>query len=121
MSDAIYIASKTKHGERWRHIASVFPVISSWIYESEPYATLDWPGLWRRCMDEVCRSKALVIYREPGEELKGAWCEFGAALSRGIPIHAVGIEEFNIAKADGVTHHRTMKDAVTAALAEPIR
>jgi hypothetical protein len=67
------------------------------------------------------RLKIIMISREPDEVLKGGWIELGAALSCGVPVHAVGIEEFTVAKFKGITHHRTMKEAVTAALAEPHR
>lgn len=119
--DAIYIASKTKHAERWRQIASVHPVSSTWIYEAGQGETNDFDDLWWRCLREASTSKALVVYREPGEVLKGAWVEVGAALAHGVPVHAVGLDEFTIAKYRGITHHATMKDAMRAALKEPAR
>lgn len=118
---AIYIASKTKHADRWRKIASVHPVSSTWIYEAGEGQSADLNDLWRRCLLEAATSKALVAYREEGEVFKGGWVEIGAALSHGVPVHAVGLEEFTIAKFKGITHHRTMKEAVAAALKEPPR
>lgn len=117
----IYIASKTKHADRWRTIASVHPVSSTWIYEAGEGETSDYDDLWNRCLTEAANSKALVLYREADDVLKGGWIELGAALANGIPVHAVGIEEFTVAKYGKITHHRTMKDAVTAALKEPAR
>ncbi len=119
--DAIYIASKTKHADRWRKIASVHPVSSTWIYEAGEGQSADLNDLWRRCLLEAATSKALVAYREDGEVFKGGWVEIGAALAHGVPVHAVGLEEFTIAKFNGITHHRTMKEAVAAALKEPRR
>lgn len=117
----VYIASKVIHADRWRTVAAAHPISSSWIYEAGQGETTDFDDLWRRCMTEAANSKALVIYREPGEVMKGAWAELGVALSHGVPVHAVGIEEFTIAKFKGITHHASMKDAMTAALLEPSR
>ena len=120
-ANMIYIASKVKHADRWRKIASAHPVSSSWIYEAGEGETTDFNDLWSRCLAEATQSKALVAYREDGETMKGAWAEIGAALSHGVPVHAVGLEDFTIGKFQGITHHKTMKDAVTAALKEPRR
>lgn len=117
----IYIASKVKHAERWRAVASMHPVSSTWIYEAGNGETSDFDHLWRRCMAEAASSNALVIYREPDEILKGAWIEMGIAMAAGVPVHAVGIEEFTVAKYSAITHHRTMGAAVAAALDEPAR
>jgi hypothetical protein len=112
----IYIASKTKHGDRWRFLRDKVgePIISTWIDEAEDYATLDWKGLWLRCTGEASSAQVLIIYREPGEELKGAWVEMGAALASGVPVFAVGIEEFNVAKDGRIRHFASMKEAIAA-------
>jgi hypothetical protein len=119
--DKIYIASKTKHAERWRKIAETHPVSSTWIYEAGEGETADFHDLWQRCLSEAANSKAVVAYREQDETFKGGWVEIGAALAHGVPVHAVGLEEFTIATYRGITHHQTIKDAVTAALKEPSR
>lgn len=94
--ESIYIASKTVHGPRWQRLRSEgVPFISSWIDEYYPGATEDWADLWTRCVTEAASATALILYREPGEVLKGAWLEAGAALSHGVPVFAVGCEEFN--------------------------
>lgn len=115
--NGIYIASKTKHAERWRFLRDKLgeEIISTWIDEADDYATLDWPGLWRRCTSEASSAQVMILYREPSEELKGAWVELGAAMATGVPIFAIGIEDFNIAKDDRITHFRDMKSAISAA------
>ena len=120
-ADAIHIASKTKHADRWKKIASVDPVSSTWIFEAGEGETSDFNDLWLRCIAEASNSKALVAYHEEGEILKGAWMEMGAAMACGVPVHAVGFEGYTIGKSNLITHHATMKDAVAAALKEPRR
>jgi hypothetical protein len=44
---SIYIASKTKHADRWRTIANFYPVSSSWIYEAGEGETEDYHDLSR--------------------------------------------------------------------------
>lgn len=121
MTDArngIYIASKTKHADRWRLIRDKAgtPVISTWIDEAGDGESSDLHDLWRRCIHEASHCQVLVAYREKDEIFKGGWVEIGAALAVGIPVYAVGLDEFTISNYRGITHFPTMKDAVTAAL-----
>lgn len=114
----IYIASKTAHGRDWRELrATGVPIISTWIDEAEAGATSDWPDLWSRCVEEASTCAALVVYREPGEVLKGAWVEVGAALAAGRPVFAVGIDEFSVRHHPGITRCDLLADAVGRALA----
>lgn len=100
----IYIASKTKHGPRWQALRSLgAPIVSTWIDESGKGQTSDWPDLWRRCVHEASCAACLIVYREPGEILKGAWVEVGAALAKGRKVFAVGCEEFSIRHHPGIT------------------
>lgn len=114
---AIYIASKTKHADKWRRIAKLHAVNSTWIYEAGEGETSDFHDLWRRCMNESKTCTAMVVYREPDDILKGAWMEMGAAISHNIPVHAVGLEEFTIGKSKFVTHHPNIDAAIQAAAA----
>lgn len=124
----IYVASKAvAHGPHWRSLRDQgLPILSSWIDESDPGLTLDWPDLWHRCLTEVAKSSALIVYLEPGEVLKGAWIEVGAALALGIPVIGVGIEEHSIAKSGKIRITENLSAAidlamtfVTARAAEP--
>lgn len=110
---AIYIASKTKHAARWRELRSNgLPINSTWIDEAGEGESKDLADLWRRCISEASSASALLIYREPGEILKGAWIEMGVALAAGVPVYAVGIEEYTIANAAGVTHFADIESAL---------
>lgn len=114
----IYIASKTKHADRWKRLRSKgVPIISTWIDEAGVGETADFHDLWQRCLTESAGCSVLVSYREPGEVLKGGWVEIGAALAKGVPVYAVGLEEFTIAGYRGITHFPTIEAAIEAARA----
>jgi len=118
----IYIASKAKpeHAERWRQVAKYYPVNSTWIYEAGQGESQDIADLWRRCVHEAATASAIVVYREAGEVLRGAWVEMGAALAHGVPVFAVGLEDQGtIARDPRIQHFRTFKEAFTDALANP--
>lgn len=87
----VYVASKSVHGPRWitmrEHGA---PFVSSWIDESGPGQTSDWADLTARCVREAAAADGLIVYAEPGEILKGALIEWGAALAAGKPVVYVG-------------------------------
>lgn len=112
----IYIASKTKHAERWRKLRDVYgyPINSTWLDEAGPGESASLSDLWLRCIREASAASALVIYCEKDEVLKGAWIELGAALHAGVQIYAVGIEGFTVAHHPAIRHFPTMKDAMTA-------
>lgn len=88
----VYVASKVRHAPRWRALraAGRVRVVSTWIDEAGPGQTEDFPDLWRRCVAEAAAADATVVYGEPGETLKGALVEVGAALAAGKPVYAVG-------------------------------
>lgn len=78
----IYVASKTAHASMWREYRSVgAPIISTWIDEAGAGETTDFADLWTRCVMEARDALCLVLYRLPGEILKGALVEAGAALA----------------------------------------
>lgn len=87
----LYFASKVKHAERWRELrASGTPINSTWIDEAGQGQTGSHSDLARRCVDEAVAATAVVLYCEPGELLKGALVEVGAALGKGVPVYCVG-------------------------------
>lgn len=102
----IYVASKVVHAELWRDLRhwEKDPIISTWIDEAGVGESASLEDLWRRCVTEASTAGALIIYRRPDEVLKGAWVELGAALASGVPVFAVGIEEFTVANHAGITH-----------------
>lgn len=111
----IYTASKTTHAHKWRELRSAgWPVIATWIDESGPGETADFSDLWTRCVSEAASAMAVLLYREPGEVLKGAFVEAGAALASGVPVHAIGCGEFSFVNHPLVTQHATIDAALTA-------
>lgn len=116
MSPAIYTASKTVHAPRWREMrAAGWSVISTWIDEAGAGETACFEDLWKRCIGEAASADAVLLYREPGEVLKGAFIEAGAALASGKPVHAVGCAEFSFVSHPLVVQH---PDLVTKRIAE---
>jgi hypothetical protein len=87
----IYIASKTKHAQRWiEWRESGVNIISTWIDEAGEGASPDLADLCKRCINECLECDAMIIYREGEDYLKGAFIEMGVALTRKIPIILVG-------------------------------
>lgn len=91
MKRGIYIASKVKHAQKWRHLrATGAPIISSWIDEAGEGQTTSYDELAERCLREVMDSKAVILYCEPGDVLKGVLIEVGAALAANTQVYCVG-------------------------------
>lgn len=112
----IYIASKTKHGPRWRALrAAGEPIISTWIDEAEVGATSDWPDLWIRCVGEASCAAVTIVYAEAGEVLKGAWVEVGAALACGRRVIAVCVDEFSVFHHPSIERSSTIEEALRLA------
>lgn len=101
----VYIASKALHGPKWVQLRDAgLPIISTWIDESGVGETINWPGLWSRCISEASDCTHLIAYRELGEILKGAWAEVGAALAHGRKVILCGdFTEFSIKHHPNVT------------------
>ena len=97
----------------WRDLRSFekMPIISTWIDELYPD---DMDGLWQRCISEASNAQAFLILRRPDEVLKGAWIELGAALASGVPVYAVGIEEYTVAKDKRIRHFPNLVEARAA-------
>lgn len=113
----IYIASKTSHAPRWRQLrAEGLPVNSTWIDEAGKGETKCFTNLWGRCVGEAAGADAVIVYREPGEVLKGAFVEAGAALASGVPVYAVGCDEFSFIHHEGVRVCSSLDHAICAAL-----
>jgi hypothetical protein len=115
--EGLYIASKTRHAARWRALrASGVPVVSTWIDEAGEGETVDWAALWDRCIAEARSAKALVLYAEDGEALRGAYVEMGAALGAGVPVYlATPLDYCTAARHRGVTWCPSVDAAIAAA------
>lgn len=113
----IYIASKTRHADRWLTLrAAGAPIISTWIDEAGEGQSADLNNLWQRCISEAATCAVMIVYREPEDTLKGAWVEMGAAMAFGTPVFAVGLRDYTIAKYDRVRHFDTIEEAFKAAI-----
>ncbi len=87
----IYGASKVLHADLWKRLReSGVPIISTWIDEAGEGQSGDYSELSTRCLAEVASAKSVILYCEPGEVLKGAMVEVGAALALGVPVYCVG-------------------------------
>ncbi len=87
----IYTASKVKHAHLWQSLrAAGVPINSTWIDESRDKESPSLPELWARCVMEAATASAVLLYVEPGDLLKGALVEVGAALACGVPVYIVG-------------------------------
>lgn len=87
-----YVASKIKYAELWRTQRDRLGhnIISTWIDEAEEGQTNDYSELACRCITEIKKCDILLLYCKPGEVLKGALIEAGAALALGKEIRCVG-------------------------------
>lgn len=116
MTAKIYMASKTAHAPRWRKLRALgLPIISTWIDEAGVGETKCFTDLWRRCASEAAEADALIVYREPGEVLKGAFVEVGCALTAGKPVFAVGCDDLSFTHHALVTRVPDLESAIQAA------
>lgn len=91
MKSGIYTASKVIHAGMWlsyRHRG--WPIIATWIDEAGEGESASLEDLWVRCIKEASSAAVVLLYCEPGETLKGALVEVGAALASGVPVLVVG-------------------------------
>ncbi|WP_201829673.1 hypothetical protein [Microvirga zambiensis] len=110
----IYTASKTSHADKWKALrADGWNVISTWIDEAGIGETECFTDLWHRCISEAAEADYLIVYREPGEVLKGAFVEVGAALASGRPVLAIGCDEFSFTKHVSVYPYPTLEAALS--------
>lgn len=87
----IYFASKVKWAHKWRALREAgIPINSTWIDEVRNKQSLSLPDLWTRCVNEAKSAKAVILFVETGEILKGALVEVGAALGNGVRVLVVG-------------------------------
>jgi hypothetical protein len=118
---SIYMASKTAHAPRWRGLrADGFPIISTWIDEAGKGETSCFKDLWQRCVSEAATADCTIVYREPGEVLKGAFVEAGAALSAFRVVYAIGCDEFSFVNHPGVTRCETLAEALAFATGQRV-
>ena len=87
----IYIASKTKHAERWKKFRDEgINIISSWIDEAGQGESKSLRDLWIRNINEAKSADFLIMYNEPEEIPKGSLIELGAALANNVRVYWIG-------------------------------
>lgn len=118
MGRDIYIASKTRLAPRWRALRDErgLPIVSSWIDEAGAGETKSHSEFWQRVVREVGQASALVIYREPGEVLVGAFVEMGVALATGVPVFVAGEVDSSVTHHPLVVECPSFDDALARAL-----
>lgn len=86
-----YTASKTIHAAQWRRLrASGHRIIATWIDEAEKGQSADYADIAQRCIAEAAAADVTILYCQPGEILKGALMEVGAALAAGKEVRCIG-------------------------------
>lgn len=107
----IYIASKTKHAEKWKKLRNAgVNIISTWIDEAGAGESKNLTDLAARCIDEAKSADRLILYCEPSDKLKGALIEVGAALASGVPVYVVGWGE---SLSTALNQHPLWKEALS--------
>jgi hypothetical protein len=91
----ISVASRTVYANIWLHLRSNLQsrdieITSTWIDESGEGQTKSYEELSARCIEEIRRSDLFILYCKPGDLLKGALIEAGAALAFNIPVRCIG-------------------------------
>lgn len=112
----IYVASRTKHAHIWRKCRDVggYPIISTWIDESEPGQTENMGVLWFKIMEEIKKCDRLVLFVRLGDlPLKGVLVEAGAAIALGknVYVYAEGFTDIDYRNQLGswVNHHQVFR------------
>lgn len=126
----IYVASKVKHADLWLGLRysynvtfSPIKIISTWIDEARNKQSPSLPDLWQRCVNEASECDVLLLYANPGEVLKGALVEVGAALGNKKPVYAVGpMEAFDGSwiHHHGITKFATLEEAIEQITKHPL-
>lgn len=119
MLPRIYIASKSCHAAKWRALRDEgLPIICTWIDQAAPGATSDWAALWDDCIGEARHSTHLIVYREDGEQLRGAYVEMGAALATGSEVWFVGPDDGSVTRNPRLRRASCMTEALARILAQ---
>lgn len=80
----IYIASRTKHANKWINLRNAgHNIVSTWIDEKVPIEDERKQSLAEKFVHEVCDCDVFVLYCEKYDQLKDANVEYGIALGAG--------------------------------------
>jgi len=87
----VYVASKVKHAAMWLKLRQQgYAITSTWIDDVGKAQTKGYAELAARCLKEIQNADALILFCQPGEILKGALIEAGAALALGKQVFCIG-------------------------------
>lgn len=87
----VYIASQTKHAQKWIDLRNKgLEISSTWIDQAGIGESTNLSDLAFRCIRESAEANWLILYCEEGDFLKGALMEVGAALASDVPVLCVG-------------------------------
>ena len=85
----ICVGSKKKYAGMWRELRDEgYNIISTWI-DNIGRTEKQFVGLSQSCLKEATEAQYLIIYYKPGDFLKGALVEIGAALSAGTYVRCI--------------------------------
>jgi len=104
----VYVASKTRHAERWKSLRdSGLRINSSWIDEAKAGQTECVASLAASCIVEAASADAVLLYLENDEVSCGALLEAGAALANGAVVISVSCRSVSRVFA----HHPNWREA----------
>lgn len=94
----IYIASKLRHADKWRDLEKEYPAIKfcmRWpsyaksLPDEEPYVGV----IWSHFLEDIKECDGVILYAEPGDNLRGALVECGMAIALGKFVIVIGTHE----------------------------
>jgi len=104
----LYIASRTRHAERWRKLRDEGAlIVSTWIDTPVGVAGDEAAELWSANVVQAAQAAVCVVYVEPGDVsgLKGVLVEVGAALGADVQV-LVDCDDAVWARLGSWTAHR---------------
>lgn len=105
MNKKIYIASKTKHADKWRRLRNMFKDINGLELPGTTILNLtaSWIDVTKRpknkgerwpiavaCLKEIEAADFIIVYAERGEVFTDALIEIGLAIAKSTPLFFVG-------------------------------
>lgn len=95
----IYLASKMKYSEMFRDLYERYPDLtftSRWPF-LEPFIKEHTPdtcdNFWEGDFHDIDMANHLILYGQPGDNLRGALIETGYAIAKGKFVHIIGENE----------------------------
>lgn len=87
----IYTAGKIRHRDRFlRHRGDGLNIVASWLDAPDNLTPEQSRTLAIKCIGEAARCDVLILYAEPGDDLRCTLAEVGAALAGHATVFQVG-------------------------------